>query len=432
MQLDYFRVSKVHCYSLEYLTLTLRTVKKLVGIGSDGASANIARGGLKGFVQSQCEWMFWMWCMAHGLELAVKDALVGTAFDAVDDMLLKLYYLYEKSPKKCRELTEVVSDLKECIDVDEAGIKPIRASGSRWVSHKLNAMRRILSRYGAYTSHLLALSEERSVKSSDRAKLRGYCNRWLDAKYLLGCTVFIDILSPCAIFSKVLQSNELDILAALTNLLRTVKETDKLSSLPLAQWPMYSATLKKVEDENGKKIYQSQQLKWFSEAQDYYTRHCEKFCEAVNNCLRSRTEWSDQQVIRDIISILATQGWQKIVEEDISLESVDRLVTRFTVPLEGAQANCGKIKEEMKSLLQYAVHFISLSTLDNRAVWWRIFNAPSSSEWTNALILVELLLSLPASSGKLERVFSQLNVIQTKKRTSLSNESLDDLLLLYH
>ena len=66
--------------------------------------------------------------MAHRLELAVKDALVGTAFDAVDDMLLKLYYLYEKSPKKCRELTEVVSDLKECINVDEAGIKPIRAS----------------------------------------------------------------------------------------------------------------------------------------------------------------------------------------------------------------------------------------------------------------------------------------------------------------
>ena len=260
-----------------------------------------------------------MWCMVHRLELAVKDALVhvGTAFDAVDDMLLKLYYLYEKSPKKCRELTEVVSDLKECIDVDEAGIKPIRASGSRWVSHKLNAMRRILSRYGAYTSHLLALSEDRSVKSSDRAKLRGYCNRWLDAKYLLGCAVFVDILSPCAIFSKVLQSNELDILAALTNLLRTVNETDKLSSLPLAQWPMYSATLKKVEDENGKKIYQCQQLKWFSEAQDYYTRHCEKFCEAVNSCLRSRMEWSDQQVIRDIISILATQGWEKIVEEYI-------------------------------------------------------------------------------------------------------------------
>ena len=105
-------------------------------------------------------------------------------------------------------------------------------------------------------------------------------------------------------------------------------------------------------------------------------------------------------------------------------------MAKFTIPLQGAQANCDRIKEEMQSLLQYAVHFISLSTLDYRAVWWRLFNAPSSSEWSNALILVELLLSLPASNGKLEQVFSQLNVIKTNKRTSLSNESLDDLLLL--
>ena len=40
--------------------------------------------------------------MAHHLEVAVHDALKATAFDTVDDLLLKLYYLYEKSPKKCR------------------------------------------------------------------------------------------------------------------------------------------------------------------------------------------------------------------------------------------------------------------------------------------------------------------------------------------
>ena len=72
-----------------------------------------------------------MWCLAHRLELAVKDALKSTAFDAVDDMLLKLYYLYEKLPKKCRELEEVISDLKGCITFDEAGVKPIRASTRR-------------------------------------------------------------------------------------------------------------------------------------------------------------------------------------------------------------------------------------------------------------------------------------------------------------
>ena len=158
---------------------------KLVGIGSDGAAANIARRGLKGLVEAELDWVFWMWCLAHRLELAVKDALKGTAFDAIDDMLLKLYYLYEKSPKKCRELEEVISDLKNCIAFNDVGNRPVRASGSRWVSHKLSAMRRVLSNYGAYTNHLIALSEDSTVRSADRAKLHGYCRQWTDAKYLL-------------------------------------------------------------------------------------------------------------------------------------------------------------------------------------------------------------------------------------------------------
>ena len=34
----------------------------------------------------------------------------------------------------------------------------------------------------------------------------------------------------------------------------------------------------------------------------------EEFCTQVTDCLRSRMAWSDQEVIRDIISVLATQG----------------------------------------------------------------------------------------------------------------------------
>lgn len=78
--------------------------KKLVGIGTDGASTNIAARGLKGLVERELEWIFWMWCLAHHLELAVKDALKDSCFDSIDDVLTRLYYLYEKSPKKCREL----------------------------------------------------------------------------------------------------------------------------------------------------------------------------------------------------------------------------------------------------------------------------------------------------------------------------------------
>ena len=59
---------------------------------------------------------------------------------------------------------------------------------------------------------------------------------------------------PCAIFSKVTQFDELDILAALTSLLLpTIKKMENSNSLPLSQWPVYFATLKKLSNENGRK-----------------------------------------------------------------------------------------------------------------------------------------------------------------------------------
>ena len=74
-----------------------------------------------------------------------------------------------------------------------------------------------------------------AVKSTDRAKLKGYYLQWTNAKYLLGCSVCIDILIPCSIFSKVMQNDEIDILGALTSLLKTLRETETLASKPLEQ-----------------------------------------------------------------------------------------------------------------------------------------------------------------------------------------------------
>ena len=45
-------------------------------------------------------------------------------------MLLRYYLLYEKSPKKCRQLEDVVVELKESLSTEDSGTRPIRASGS--------------------------------------------------------------------------------------------------------------------------------------------------------------------------------------------------------------------------------------------------------------------------------------------------------------
>ena len=63
--------------------------------------------------------------------IVTKNALKGTYFESIDDMLLKLYYLYEKSTKKCRELLDIVNDSKQFFNFDDNGVKPARASGTR-------------------------------------------------------------------------------------------------------------------------------------------------------------------------------------------------------------------------------------------------------------------------------------------------------------
>jgi len=68
-------------------SISQEACSKLVGIANDGAAANVAGNGL---VERELDWIFWMWCLAHRHELVIKDALHGTSFDLLDEMLLFL------------------------------------------------------------------------------------------------------------------------------------------------------------------------------------------------------------------------------------------------------------------------------------------------------------------------------------------------------
>lgn len=108
------------CASKCLLPLGIDDLSKqnLCDVGTDGASVNFGEiQGMKGVVQSKNPWIMWSWCYAHRLELACKNALASSLFKCIEDMLLRLYYLYEKSPKKIRDLEEIVTDLQHVFDL---------------------------------------------------------------------------------------------------------------------------------------------------------------------------------------------------------------------------------------------------------------------------------------------------------------------------
>lgn len=60
--------------ALAYLELDQQP-SKLIGFGCDGANVNMGNNGVKGLIQSDRPWVVTIWCLAHRLELAIRDAL---------------------------------------------------------------------------------------------------------------------------------------------------------------------------------------------------------------------------------------------------------------------------------------------------------------------------------------------------------------------
>ena len=115
------------------------------------------------------------------------------------------------------------------------------------------------------------------------------------------------------------------VLAAFTSLLRTIKETEKLRSLPLEQWLVHAATLKSIKKENEEKVYQCQEVKWVQS----------------RSIVPRTTRSSAHRLIRRS-SVTSSAFWQfrdgrRFWKEEAPQEFVSRLVDKFAAPLQWAQ-----------------------------------------------------------------------------------------------
>ena len=296
-------------------TKVLGVVEKpiLVGGGTDGAAVNVSEhSGMKGIMQRALPWLFWAWCYAHRLEFACKDSFSSILFKEIQDVLLRLYYLYEKSPKKSRELVDIVTDLQEIFGFPKGGDLPIRSQGSRWITHRRNALQRVIDRFGAYISHIITLSEDSTMKAEDRARMKGYISKWSHAKILIGCSLYIDVLQPASLLSLTLQGHKLDIVLGIKYIVKTVKSLKKLSEKEPSTWPTYKLICNRIKDESGKKLYQGVVLKHYStEVLEQCQHQALRDLKLLEQNMHERLEWSDVKLMRNILIFIDTQGRQK-------------------------------------------------------------------------------------------------------------------------
>ena len=405
---------------------------KLVGLGCDGASVNIAKNGLKGKLSEKVPWLVVVWCVAHRLELAIKDALTDTVFTEIDTMLLRIYYLYEKSSKKTRELDEIVESLRSCLEPMDmpsgSGNKPLRACGTRFVAHKLAAISRLIERFGAYISHLQAMTDDDSTtRAVDKAKMTGYINKWCTGKMLYGLAFFHDLLKPAAALCKALQSAEICVVTTIEALLSTVKAMELVKSSEFDELPTVKRLMERLRvQDDGKTTYQGVTIKRLEQGEELLRNHYEQYSFLVIDCLKNRVKAEHVDLLTDTLTVLATHGWGKSDDTDFGKSCVERLATRFESALVSASFSTASLQEEWEDMVSYAKKYLNL-TDSHLIVWWKLFNVAESCRWRGMLLLAELLFCLPMSNGSVERMFSSLKHIKTDRRCRLNESRLDGL-----
>ena len=163
------------------------TLNYMTFLTADGASVNSGGNtGLVALFRELYPWLVFVWCVSHRLELAIKHAL-KELIEPIEKCLMNLYYMYETSSKKTREIKILHDMLKEILEFENGVVKPHRASGTRWIAHKVTALDNMLDKFGMYLAHMENVIADTS-KKTDKATLEGKRPLLVSADIvLLGC-----------------------------------------------------------------------------------------------------------------------------------------------------------------------------------------------------------------------------------------------------
>ena len=131
--------------------------------------------------------------------------------EPVETSLMYLLYLYKQSFKKHRERKIFYELLQAQFEMFSAEVRPLKTSWTLRIDHEIGAMGRLIKKFGLYTMHLQNVITA-THSSKDKSTVEGKFKKMYDAKVLLRCALFKDVLADAKVFSLLMQNQNKDIL----------------------------------------------------------------------------------------------------------------------------------------------------------------------------------------------------------------------------
>ena len=238
---------------------------------------------------------------------------------------------------------------------------------------------------------------------------------------LLGCAYFHDVLKSMSVLCKALQSDEICVVLAFEAILKTTRAIEGVKEAHFQDLPSIRKVTLRIKQDGEACTYQGADLLSYLEGVQFFENHHMGYIALVQSCLKQcMTEQENYILInKHALNVLAKQGWGRDDNASFGYPALLYLSQRFQCPLQQAAIDTAALESEWDEMVDYANHYLNISTEENSVIWWKLFTAPVSKEWSNILGLAELLFSFPMSNGHLEIIFSQLKPIKTNRCTGL-------------
>ena len=206
--------------------------------------------------------------------------------------------------------------MKDDFDFEDSGLRPTKTYGTRWISHRLNALHKFYDKFKVFVLHLENLIRE--ATSKEKSTLEGVHRKVVSSSVIINAILFSDILAPVKDHSIALQNNSFNIVDATTKITECIDiYKNMLNSLNTDEKFVFRFSyIQKLMRENERQTYQNIKITNYACRVDSLTRNAIQYIELIVNCLQNRLEDSTGLML-DASLILNSQVFSTIPRHNI-------------------------------------------------------------------------------------------------------------------
>ena len=392
-------------------------ISNVVGMGFDGAAAfSGKKTGVQAKIKKVAPHAFFVHCHCHMLQLACVQAANATLrIKHVYVTLIALWKFFHYSPKRAESLKAV----QNVLDLPE--LKVAKPSDTRWLAHE-RCVRAVKISYGAIFTALESIYE-----TSHEPEALGLSKALKKQSTISAIYMLNHLLPQVAKLSRTLQAENLD-LSRISSLVDATLCTLDDTVLPAANW-----VLELLDEQEHLKETAGVTLT-LADIQVFQEEAGKPFVAQLKENISSRFASSSE-----IISSFSIFDPRKAPKDNLSQygeEEVQTLLSHY-----GAEKPAETLLGEQKT----REGIISSDIITEWKTFRQLFVSKPQVNMTSQLkdlALDEMLttlfpnlskiakisLTIPVSTASVERSFSQMKLIKTRLRSSLSDKSLSNLM----